>query len=57
MLWEVYKHTGNVDNYTNYKEALNLATIELRKSKRNVEKNWPVIKKLAAIVYMHLCKK
>ena len=26
MLWRVYKHTGNVEDYTNYKEALNLAT-------------------------------
>ena len=24
----VYKHTGNVEDYTNYKEALNLATTE-----------------------------
>ena len=34
----VYKNTGNVDDYTNYKEALNLATIEIRKCKRNFEK-------------------
>ena len=26
MLWRVYKQTGNVEDYTNYKEALNLAT-------------------------------
>ena len=26
MLWRVYKHTGNVEDYTNYKEALNLVT-------------------------------
>ena len=38
MLWRVYKHTGNVDDYTNYKEALNLATTEIRKSKRTFEK-------------------
>ena len=37
MLWRVYKHTGNVDNYTNYKEALNLATTEIRKSKRTFQ--------------------
>ena len=36
MLWRVYKHTGNVD-YTNYKEALNLATTEIRTSKRTFE--------------------
>ena len=34
----VYKQTGNVEDYTNYKEALNLATSEIRKSKRTFEK-------------------
>ena len=38
MLWRVYKHTGNVEDYTNYKEVLNLATNEMRKSKRTFEK-------------------
>ena len=38
MLRRVYKHTGNVEDYTNYKEALNLATTEIRKSKRTFEK-------------------
>ena len=38
MLWRVYKHTGNVEDYTNYKEALNLATNVIRKSKRTFEK-------------------
>ena len=37
MLWRVYKHTGNVEDYTNYKEALNLATTEIRNSKRTFE--------------------
>ena len=37
MLWRVYKHTGNVEDYTNYKEALNLATTEIRKYKRTFE--------------------
>ena len=37
MLWRVYKHIGNVEDYINYKEALNLATIEIRKSKRTFE--------------------
>ena len=35
MLRRVYKHTGNVEDYT---EALNLATTEIRKSKRTFEK-------------------
>ena len=44
MLWRVYKHTGNVEDYTNYKEALNLATTEIRKSKRTFEKKLAVMK-------------
>ena len=36
MLWSVYKHTGNVEDYTNYKEALNLATTEIKKTKRKL---------------------
>ena len=43
MLWRTYKHTGNVEDYTNYKEALNLATTEIRKTKRTFEKNLQVI--------------
>ena len=38
ILWRVYKHTGNVEDYTNYKEPLNLATTEIRQSKRTFEK-------------------
>ena len=33
-----YKHTGNVEDYTNYKETLIRATTEVRKSKRTLEK-------------------
>ena len=40
MLWRVYKHTGSVEDYTNYKEALNLATNEMRKSKRTFAQNF-----------------
>ena len=36
-MWRVYKHTGNDQDYVVYKEALNAATNEVRKSKRNVE--------------------
>ena len=32
-----YKHTGKDKDYEFYKEALNAATNEVRKSKRNVE--------------------
>ena len=36
-MWRVYKHTGTDKDYYAYKEALNAATNEVRKSKRNVE--------------------
>ena len=34
----VYRHTGNAEDYISYKEALNLATTEIRKYKRTFEK-------------------
>ena len=30
----VYKHAGNVEDFTNYKDALNLPTTEIRTFKR-----------------------
>ena len=36
-MWRVYKHTGKDKDYDAYKEALNAATNEVRKSKRNFE--------------------
>ena len=36
-MWRVYTHTGSDKDYDAYKEALNAATNEVRKSKRNVE--------------------
>ena len=36
-MWWVYKHTGKDKDYEVYKEALNAATNEVRKSKRNFE--------------------
>ena len=36
-MWRVYKHMGKGQDYVVYKEALNAATNEVRKSKRNVE--------------------
>ena len=37
-MWTVYRRTRKDEDYANYKEALNLATIEIRKSKRTFEK-------------------
>ena len=37
IMWRVYKHTGNDNEYEVYKEALNAATNEVRKYKRNFE--------------------
>ena len=36
-MWRVCKHTGTNQDYVVYKDALNPATNEVRKSKRNVE--------------------
>ena len=36
-MWRVYKHKGKDKDYEVYKEALNAATNEVRKSKRNFE--------------------
>ena len=36
-IWRVYKHTGKDKNYDAYKEALNAATNDVRKSKRKFE--------------------
>ena len=36
-MWRVYKHTGKDTDYDAYKEAFNVATNEVRKSKRNFE--------------------
>ena len=36
-MWRVYKHTGKDQDYVVYRETLNAATSEVRKSKRNVE--------------------
>ena len=36
-MWRVYKHTGKDKDYEVYKEALNSATNEVRKAKRNFE--------------------
>ena len=36
-MWRVYEHSGKDKDYEVYKEALNAATNEVRKSKRSVE--------------------
>ena len=36
-MWRVYKHTGKDQDYVVYKEALNAASSEVRKYKRNFE--------------------
>ena len=37
-MWRVYRRTRKDEDYANYKEAFNLATTEIRKSKRTFEK-------------------
>ena len=41
-MWRVYRHTRKDEDYANYKEALNLATTEIRKSKRTFEQKLAV---------------
>ena len=38
-MWRVYKHTGKDKDYDAYKEALNTATDEVRKSQRTLNTN------------------
>ena len=42
-MWRVYRRTRKDEDYANYKKARNLATTEIRKSKRTFEKKWQVI--------------
>ena len=42
-MWRVYRRTRKDEDYANYKEALNLATTGIRKSKRTFEKKLQVI--------------
>ena len=44
-MWRIYRRTRKDEDYANYKEALNLATTEIRKSKRTYKTNWQVIYK------------
>ena len=46
----VYRRTRNDEDFANYKEALNLATTEIRKSKRTYEKKLAGNVKITAIV-------
>ena len=39
-MWRIYRNTGNIEDYNNYKKALNLATAEMRKSKRSFEQKF-----------------
>ena len=52
-MWRVYRRTRKDYDYANYKEALNLATTEIRKSKRTFENKLACnIKKMTARVSM-----
>ena len=57
-MWRVYKHTGKDKDYDAYKEALNAATNEVRKSKRNFEhKLAQNIKSDSKSFYAYTCQK
>ena len=53
-MWRVYKHTGTDKDYDAYKEALNAATNEVRKSKRNFEHKLAKIKNQTVRVSMRM---
>ena len=40
IMWKIYRNTGTIEDYNNYKKALNLATAEMRKSKRSCEQKF-----------------
>ena len=50
-MWGVYRRTRKDEDYTNYKEALNAATTEIRTSKRSCDH---VTSKMTARVFMHM---
>ena len=55
-MWRVYRRTKKDEDYANYKEALNLATTEISKSKRTFEnKSGRQYKKLQQ-EFLCLCK-
>ena len=54
-MWRVYRPTRKDEDYTNYKEALNAATNEIRQSKRSYEQKLACnIKKITARVVKHI---
>ena len=53
-MWRAYMRTRMEEDYTNYKEALNAATTEIRQSKRSYEQNLACTLKITARVFMHM---
>ena len=57
-MWRVYRRTRKNEDYANYKEALNLSTIVIRKSKRTFEKKLAVnIKNYSKSFYAYVSSK
>ena len=53
-MWRVYRRTGKEEDYTNYNEALNAATTEIRQSKRSYEQKLACNIKMTARVFVHM---
>ena len=54
-MWRVYRRTRKDEDYTNYKDALNAATNEIRQSKSSNEQKCACnIKQMTAKVSMHI---
>ena len=56
-MWRVFKHTGKDQDYEVYKHALNEATNEVRKSKRNFEHKLAQNIKSESKRIIYVCKK
>ena len=56
-MWMVYRRTRKDEDYANYKEALNLATTEIRKSKRTFKKLAVNIKNYSKSFYAYVRSK
>ena len=50
----VYKRTRKDEDYTNYKEALNAATTEIRQSKRSYEQKFVCNIKIISRAFMYI---
>ena len=56
-MWMVYRRTRKDEDYTNYKEALNIATTEIRQSKRSYEQKLACNKTMTTSLHAYIRSK